>query len=102
MTDYLYHIVHAPDGFAAPNTVLGAGDSPVSLEAYYLAAGIQLMAVGDLGSLDQSDPTNPVDTRIAPPAFDGPSLGFQLAQLTGDTITAATVFTTTSAISPVA
>lgn len=102
VTDYLYHIVHAPDGFAAPNTVLGAGDSPVSLEAYYLAAGIQLMAVGDLGSLDQSDPTNPVDTRIAPPAFDGPSLGFQLAQLTGDTITAATVFTTTSAISPVA
>ena len=102
VTDYLYHIVHAPDGFAAPNTVLGAGDSTVSLKAYYLAAGIQLMAVGDLGSLDQSDPTNPVDTRIAPPAFDGPSLGFQLAQLTGDTITAATVFTTTTAISPVA
>jgi hypothetical protein len=102
VTDYLYHIVHAPDGFAAPNRVLGAGDSPVSLEDFYLAAGIQLLAVGHLGSLDQSDPANPVDTRIAPPAFDGPLPGFQLAQLTGDTISAETIFTTATAIAPVA
>lgn len=102
VTDYLYHIVNAPDGFAAPNTVLGAGDSPVSLEDFYLAAGIQLMAVGHLGSLDQSDPTSPVDTRMAPPQFSGAALGFQLAQLTGDTITADTVFTPTAAINPVA
>ncbi len=92
VTDYLYHIVHAPDGFAAPAEVLGAADSPLSLEDFYRAAGVQLMAMGHMGSLDQSDPSNPIDTRVAQPQFQGARLGMYSAVLQGETVTFSTVF----------
>lgn len=94
VTDHFYHVVHAPDGFAPPATVLAPGDAPLTLEEFYRAAGVQLMAVGHLGSVDESDPANILDTRTAPPQFEGSGLGFLVADLQGDAVGFGTVFST--------
>ena len=53
---------------------------------------MHLLAVVPAGSVDLSDPANPVDTRVAPPQFQGAELGLYSAVLQGETVTFSTVF----------
>ena len=92
VTDYFHHIVYTAMGFdVTPDQVMGPGGS-MSLAGYYNSACMHLLAVVPAGSVDLSDPANPVDTRVAPPQFQGAELGFYSAVLQGETVTFSTVF----------
>lgn len=95
---YFYHIVSAPGGFELPSEALEAYDASLTLQAYYHAIGAQLLARGSLGSLDQSDSGNVIDTRISAPQFNGVDHGFLAATLSGGTVTASTAFTSTTGV----
>lgn len=96
--DYVYHIVSVPGGFELPSDALEANDAPLSLQAYYHVIGAQLLAWGSLGSLDQSDSNNTIDTRVPAPQFEGVDRGYLAATLSGDMVTTSTVFTAVTGV----
>ena len=91
VTDYFHHIVYTQGFDVTPDQVMGPGGS-ISLAEYYNGACMHLLAVVPGGSVDLSDPENPIDTRVAPPQFQGARLGMYSAVLQGDTVTYSTVF----------
>lgn len=93
VTTYFYHVISALGGFELPSEVLEANDAPLTLQDYYDIIGAQLLARGSLGSIDDSDSGNPIDTRVEAPRFEGVDLGFFTGALSGGTVTASTSFT---------
>lgn len=91
VTDYVHHIIYTLGFDVTPDQVMGPGGS-LSLAQYYNAACMHLLAVVPGGSVDLSDPANPIDTRVAPPQFQGAGLGMYSAVLQGETVTPSTVF----------
>ena len=91
VTDYFHHIVYTQGFDVTPDQVMGPGGS-ISLESFYNSACMHLLAVVPAGSVNLSDPANPVDTSVAPPQFQGAELGLYSAVLQGETVTFSTVF----------
>jgi hypothetical protein len=73
--------MHAPEGFAQP-----------MLQEVHLATEVPLLALGQLGRVDESDPANIRDSRTAPRQVEANDPGLPLADLQGDAMAFGTGF----------